>query len=124
LQNSTYTLIGKIKKPALPHFERILGLPLADLKKNVDAAPNKRERFTPWIVDIDGLTHCRYYAADIPLTAVLTNGGQVALRDHYFNQYSNKFEALARAAADVRDRNITGKGFKDWEVDEDVKVND
>jgi hypothetical protein len=124
LQNSTYTLIGKIKKPALPHFERILGLPLADLKKNVDAAPNKRERFTPWIVDIDGLTHCRYYAADIPLTAVLTNGGQVALREHYFKQYPNKFEALARASADVRDRNITGKGFKDWEVDDEVKVND
>ena len=115
LQNATYTIIGKLKKSALPHFERILGLPLADLRQNVSAKPNMRERFTPWIVDIDGLTHCRFYSADIPLTAVLTNGGQVALRNHYTQEYPNKYEALARAAADVRERNITGKGFADWE---------
>jgi hypothetical protein len=119
LQNASYTLIGKIKKAALPHFERILGLPLADLNTNVSAASNKRQRYTPWIVDIDGLTHCRFYAADIPLTSVLTNGGEVNLRNHYTQTYSNKFEALARAAADVRDRNVTGKGFKDWETEDE-----
>lgn len=118
LQNASYTLIGKIKKNALSHFERILRLPLADLKQNVDAISNKRQRYTPWIVDIEGLTHCRFYAADIPLTAVLTNGGEVSLREHYAKKYPNKFEALARAAADVRERNLTGIGFKDWEQDD------
>jgi hypothetical protein len=119
LQNANYMLIGKIKANAVPHFHRILGIPISELNKNVGAKPNKRERFTPWILDMEGgLTHCRFYAADINLTAVLTNGGQVALRNHYSNEYLNKFEALARAAADVRDRNITGKGFEDWDVED------
>jgi hypothetical protein len=119
LQNCSYKLIGKIKPEAVDSFERILKMSPEDISKNVGISANSRERSTNWILVIDGnVTHAKYFADDIGLTAVLTNSGQVNLRNAYAAKYPDKFQALARAAADVRDRMISGKGFKDWETEE------
>ena len=121
LQNASYKLIGKIKPEAVDSFERIWKMKADDISKNVGISANPRERSTNWILVIDGnVTHAKYYADDIGLTAVLTNSGQVNLRNAYAARYPDKFQALARAAADVRDRSISGKGYADWETDERI----
>lgn len=122
LQNQSYKIIGKIKPEAVNSFIEILNLKPEDLARNVGISANPLERSTNWIVVIDGnVTHAKYYADDIGLTAVLTNSGQVNLRNAYAAKYPDKFESLARAAADVRDRAISSKDYKDWEGEETIE---
>jgi hypothetical protein len=119
LQNRNYTLIGKIGNDSVPHFNRILRISEEDLCKNVGTAPNRKQRCTPWLIDIDGATtHVYFYASDIPLAAVLTNGGEVRMRNHHMKNEPNKYLGLAKASAEALNRNLNMISYKDWALSE------
>jgi len=94
-QNLTTRLIGLIKKAAVPSFERILRYPEEVIGRNVSFYPDKKERYSRWLLDSDEtLMECRYYPGDMQLGAVANNPDEAISRGKILAFYPDKHEGM------------------------------
>jgi hypothetical protein len=102
LQNLSFKVIGRIDAAALPSFQRVFGYAPEVLSANAEDGfkPDRVGLFSRWLLDDDGLiTACRYYSPYNQLALVANNAHEVAIREQYYRESSNEFEAISRLQA-------------------------
>lgn len=98
-QNLSFKEIGKIATAAIPSFEKIFQYDPAMLALNAEDTfnPSRENIFSRWLVDDDGLiTRCRYYPPYAFLGITANNRKEIKVREQFFEQYTDKYEATAR----------------------------
>lgn len=113
-QNLSFILSGRVNKGAIASFERLFEYPRDIIVPNSEDnfVPSREGAYSRWLVDDDGLkTPCRYYAPYNLLGITVNNPPEVKRRDRFFEEYSDKYEAIGRYAAALMQDN-KGEGAK------------
>ena len=101
LDNTSTYLIGRIKSSAIDDFESALKIPRAVIRKNtVDSfASHESEFATPWLLARgDSYIFGKYYPSLEQLALLVNNPDQVAMREKFWSQYPNKYQATVEFA--------------------------
>ncbi len=112
LQNQSFRITGKVAAAAIPSYERIFQYPRHIIAPNAEDGftPSLQGTFSRWLVDDDNLiTPCRYYPSYNLLGITANNRPEIESRQRFFDEYSDKYEALGRYSCHLVDCNRIGR---------------
>lgn len=110
LENIQCTLIGRIAPEAVESTSKILKISPEVLENNTSFTLNKNLIYTNWLLRYYNKdTFCRYYPPFTTLSLAINSRKEQALRNHYKQKFSDKFESISHFQNHYVNCSQTGK---------------